>query len=597
MDTTAFNYKAIVFRLKNGAILDTCLPVKKLLGYRSVVIAEHPASEDEECEWNGLHYHGLVETNAKYRFDTDRVFLQIKSEHCEFLKYEPCKLPVNFLAYMQLPPRKIVFRHERDNTSDLALLQSQVTPELISQVKERKLNRMSVKKEGSQDIMVIKDLILKSGAQSEAELLNEYHDNTVFENLYCKRTFTTNFKKSLNFAIQSVLDKNYLDLTRDFEDKKNQCMSPKRSADLMEEWCKFQGIDILTFCRTIVNLMDKQQRKKNTLILEGSPNSGKTFIAKSIEKACIFYGEISQGSSGYAFMWQDCVNKRVIVINEPFFDACMIEQLKIVLEGTGTFVHKKNCSDEYLRPTPVVITSNTPVWNMCVGAKEAIKVRCLSIYDKLKAAPMLKNVRKDLHPRWINLLLMRHDDRKPMPVSPISSDDECSTSRAIDIVAPVLTSEKQTQTEDQSTISTPVVGPTTSAWRKAKLGLTTSLLNAPVKKECSETRLPVLLRAKEEYKTYLEENSCQEEEPEVTTTKRQRSKDDLKLRRVRRRLVFDSDSDVEILDQASEDYFKSSLFPTQCQETEEDQSPWSNPEAEQQLEELQQEEEEDKYRI
>ncbi|CAL1286310.1 unnamed protein product, partial [Larinioides sclopetarius] len=33
----------------------------------------------------------------------------------------------------------------------------------------------------------------------------------------------------------------------------------------------------------------------------------------------------------------------------------MVETLKTILEGTGTFVHKKMSGDEYLHPTPVII--------------------------------------------------------------------------------------------------------------------------------------------------------------------------------------------------------------------------------------------------
>ena len=103
-------------------------------------------------------------------------------------------------------------------------------------------------------------------------------------------------------------------------------------------------------------------------------------------------------------MWQDCINKRIIVINEPYFDAAMIEQLKIILEGTGTgtFVHKKMSNDEYLRPTPVIITSNTYVWNLCPSTKGANLTRLIHFYDQLKACPIIENVSKDLHPAWLN---------------------------------------------------------------------------------------------------------------------------------------------------------------------------------------------------
>lgn len=457
-----------------------------------MIIAEHPATDDGTCEWSGLHYHGLVEHPSVYRFDGDRIFNQFKAENCEWFKSEQCKLPVNFLAYMQLPPKSIVYRNLRNDDSDLPCLEVQITPELLNDVKNRKDTRVQAKKEGSQDIMKLKDWIMETGAQSESELLNYFHDNNDFETIYCKRTFNINFKKALSFAIQSTLDTDIRDLCINFKDKKKLCMSPQKSADLMDDWLKWQGLDPQLFVENIICLMNRNKRKLNTIIMKGPPNSGKTFIAKSIEKACIFYGEINQAIAGYGFMWQDCVNKRVIVINEPCFDNCMIEQLKVVLEGTGTFVHKKNSSDEYLRPTPVIITTNTDVWVMALSAKDAIISRCLAIYDKLKSAPMLKKVRKDLHPQWLSLLKIKYA-REASPVSDFS-DDECPTSQGIGTVAQVPKSKCPIPRADLLMPSTSAVETTIELCEPTPPGLnnkrTVTLLDAPVKRARWETYSP-----------------------------------------------------------------------------------------------------------
>lgn len=484
-----YAYRIIVFQLKKNGTLADCLPAKKLLNYRSVIISEHPPSDDNECEWNGLHYHGIVEHEPKYRFDGDRVFNQFKAENCEWFKSEQCKLPANFIAYMQLPPRKIVYRNMRNDESDLLCLEASVTDELREEVKNRKSARIQVKKEGSQDIMKLKDWISQTGAQSESELLNYFHNDSDFEQIYCKRTFSMNFKKALNFSIQATLDTDIRDLCINYKDNKNLCMSPNESATVMENWLRFQNIDPQRFVDNMIALMNKKKRKLNTIILKGKPNSGKTFIAKSMEKAAIFYGEISQGIAGYSFMWQDCVNKRLIVINEPYFDMCMIEQLKVVLEGTGTFVHKKNSSDEYLRPTPVLITTNNDVWNFAISAKDAIKARCLAIYDNLKPCPMLKKVKRDLHPQWLSILRIKYAPN----ASPVSdfSDDECPTSQAIGIVDLVPTSKIPTPRADLLTSSTHAAENTIELSQptpaKDKRKRTPNLLDAPLKKVRWET--------------------------------------------------------------------------------------------------------------
>lgn len=456
-----YAYRAIVFSLKNGITWDKCIVGKKLMSYRSVVISEHPPQDDEStCEWNGLHYHGIVEHAPQYRFDGDRVFNQFKLECCQWFKSEKCTHPVNFLAYMEIPPRKKVYTNCRNSESDLPLLEAQITEELLNEVTQRKAERINSKKEGSRDIMYLKDLITQSGVQSESELISLYHNDPIFENVFCKRTFSTNFKKAYMFAIQSTLDTPFRDLCVNFKDLKHECLSANRSVEIMEQWCDHQCIDKQQFISDILNVMDKCKRKLNTLVLKGEPNSGKTFIAKSIQKACIFYGEVSQGTAGYSFMWQDCINKRVIIINEPFFDICMIEQLKVILEGTGTFVHKKNTSDEYLRPTPVIITTNNDIWSHCLSAETAIRARCLRIYDNLKPCDFLKRIKKDLNPLWMSIFAIRYA-RAASPQSDLS-EDECHTGQVTGTVDQELTWRNPTLQEAPSTSSTTAADNTTS---------------------------------------------------------------------------------------------------------------------------------------
>lgn len=488
MDTQAFEYRMLVFRLKNGGTWKDCLQGKKLMSYRNIVISEHPVEDSETtCEWNYLHYHALVEHSPKYRFDSDRVFNQFRNECCDWMKSQKCKFPVNALCYFSLEPRHIIYRNTRDDTSDIPMLEAQITPELIEKVKNNKAERVKSGQSKSNDIMILKDMILESQSQSESELMENYCGDEIFEHIFCKRTYKDQFKKALQFAIMSCLDTPYIELVRNYKDKKDLCLSITASYRLMKEWFKCQKIEPTHFITSLMSVMDHKARKRNCLVLKGAPNSGKTFIAKSIEKACIFFGEVTQGTSGYAFMWQDCTNKRVIVINEPFFDLSMIESLKAVLEGTGTFVHKKNTSDDYLRPTPVIVTTNHHLWSHCPSAEEPIRARCYHIYDNLIAADCLKYVTKDLHPGWI-LPFLPDVCREAPAVSDIS-DDECTSPGTVTVdQVPIL--GFPTQPEDLSIYSTSAADNTTSILRSPvspKKPSIDHLLNAPVKPEYLET--------------------------------------------------------------------------------------------------------------
>lgn len=506
-NNNGYAYRAIVFALKKPERFDNNLQAKKLLSQRSCIISEHPADPDPNCEWNYLHYHGVVETKALYRFDSDRVFNSFR-EICTMFKSEQCKLPVNFLAYMQIPPKSIIWRNDRGDSS-LPLLEDEVTPQLIEQVRARKLERSKFNTEKSGDVMKIIEMIKQSNSQSESELMNVFHDNSQFTDIYCKRTFTQNFKKALSLVRQSTLDKHYFELALEFKDLKKECLTPIRSANLMERWCKHQGIDARQFCKIVLQWFNRQNRKKNTLYLKGEPNSGKTYVAKSLEKAAKFYAEIVQGISGYTFMYQDAVDTRLIVFNEPYFDVCMIEQLKIVLEGTGTYVHKKNMSDEYLRPTPCLITSNNYIWHMASGSEKAIRARCIAIYDNLRAYDDLAKVKKDLHPRWLNILCMRYAKVAP-PSSPIQpatddSDEEPSLVRPAlnDYVESVADrEEKQFELElefgllsddDQSLLEPPP-----AKKKRMDSEYEPKITDAPKRKQCQKAVRPTQLEMPED---------------------------------------------------------------------------------------------------
>lgn len=501
-----YAYRCIVFGLPNRKHIDNALEIKKCLSFRSVIISEHEPGPEDDCEYEGLHYHGLVENVEGYRFDTDRMFEKIK-ERCAFFKSEVCKKPVNFLAYMQIPPRHIILHHERNSESDLSLLRSQVTDSLIDDVKKRKIERVNEKHKGAQDIMTLKDMIARSGCQSENELLTAYNNNEEFTKIFCKQTFTRNFKKALAFAVMEVLETPYLDLCANWEDTQKVCYDPEQSADIVANWCKFQNIQPYQFAMSIKLLMDKMRRKKNTIIMHGEPNSGKTYIAKSVEKAAIFYGEVNQGTAGYQFAWQDCVQKRLIIINEPFFDHTSVEKLKVILECTGTYVDVKSKHGEFLRPTPVIITTNNPIWNQAPQSKDAIEARCLAIYDNLRSCPLLKNVTKDLHPNWINVLLIRLA-RETDTMSKYQI--ECHTSQDTGTVDRGLTLPSQTEKEDQSTSSTTAAARTTSPSPTPFIVrdlLTKPLLNAPRKKDSLEEASLQQSKRKRYYDLYSETGS------------------------------------------------------------------------------------------
>ena len=77
--------------------------------------------------------------------------------------------------------------------------------------------------------------IKKFRPHSESELVNYFNTNYQFKEIYNKRKFSLNFKKTLKLEMQSCLDTVILILTKEYFDYLNSCFSPKQSTALMKE--------------------------------------------------------------------------------------------------------------------------------------------------------------------------------------------------------------------------------------------------------------------------------------------------------------------------------------------------------------------------
>lgn len=168
------------------------------------------------------------------------------------------------------------------------------------------------------------------------------------------------------------------------------------------------------FARDIVSFVDRARLKVNTLWLHEKNNASKTLIARSIMKLCITYHQVPPGSN--RFMFQDCVNKRIIIMNEPFFDEVQIEVCKRVFEGTGCFLPVKMKNDQLLIPTPVLVKSNTDLWATNQAAKPQLENRIYKGLYGLKEAAFLKEVTKQLNPPWILYYLDNHREDHDMDI-------------------------------------------------------------------------------------------------------------------------------------------------------------------------------------
>lgn len=144
-------------------------------------------------------------------------------------------------------------------------------------------------------------------------------------------------------------------------------------------------------------IFSTEKRKKSILCGSVAPNSGKSYIARSLSDFCILHHAVCPGSN--RFMYQDCISKRLLILNEPFLDEASIELSKPVFEGIPCSVPVKNKADQLLHSTPVVVTSNTLLWQMNFSQEPALRARMIFVLN-LQACDFLKDVSKALHPCW-----------------------------------------------------------------------------------------------------------------------------------------------------------------------------------------------------
>lgn len=242
------------------------------------------------------------------------------------------------------------------------------------------------------------DAIIRYGVPSINEFEQRAAAEPRFRSLVFKQAYEALVRKALTLAQNEIKCMNFIDLAKKAFDNQavhiefDQCLSAKESAIWIRDILEFNGIELESFCTDVFRTMDKERTKINTLVFKGPPNAGKTLIAESIAKACIFYCNIQKFSKGQSFTFMDAVGTRCCMINEPRFTDEWVETLKNVFEGCPTHVEVKFKSGQMLSRTPVIVTTNHLLSMYVQSAKDVAqkafdarsKTYEFNTYDQLK---------------------------------------------------------------------------------------------------------------------------------------------------------------------------------------------------------------------
>lgn len=140
----------------------------------------------------------------------------------------------------------------------------------------------------------------------------------------------------------------------------------------------FQGIDPEDFDFIFFKWLWMLDNKRNTLVLQGPSNTGKSaFIKNFIAAHGNSVGYICNGT----FPWQGLTSNCTLgVWEEPLLSTCEAEKAKQILGGEKTSVAVKFSPPQPIDRIPIVITTNHDLWRHCTNEQETLSNRIFHFY-------------------------------------------------------------------------------------------------------------------------------------------------------------------------------------------------------------------------
>lgn len=161
---------------------------------------------------------------------------------------------------------------------------------------------------------------------------------------------------------------------------------------------------IVLFLERLSQIMTKTLPKKNALYICGPPNSGKTYFVEMLAAFWLNPGYVANFVRGENFPLQDCVNKRILIWNEPSIAPSLFEDVKMLTGGDPLPAKVKYQGNVIIKRTPVLFTANNnpfnvqdPVWSSRI------------FFEKWTTAPFLKQYTMYLHPMTTMALFNKYE--------------------------------------------------------------------------------------------------------------------------------------------------------------------------------------------
>lgn len=95
----------------------------------------------------------------------------------------------------------------------------------------------------------------------------------------------------------------------------------------------------------MVFVLDRKILKRNCFFIESPPNAGKNLFFDAVCHYYFSFGQIGNFSKHTTFPLMECVDKRILLWNEPFCEPYAFETLKMLFGGDTLNVNVKYEND------------------------------------------------------------------------------------------------------------------------------------------------------------------------------------------------------------------------------------------------------------
>ena len=163
------------------------------------------------------------------------------------------------------------------------------------------------------------------------------------------------------------------------------------------------GDGVTQFVRRLYDVTEKIIPKKNTISIRGPANCGKSWFADMVTAYYLNIGHVKNFVRGTSFPLNDCVNRRILLWNEPSICPSQYETVKMLAGGDPCPAAVKYEGDGKITRTPLIITSNHAV----LPENDAIwSTRCY--FEHWKSSPFLKDYSLYPHPLTFAKLIQKY---------------------------------------------------------------------------------------------------------------------------------------------------------------------------------------------